>query len=656
MQTSIQKTRGRRAARTAGGIRALILAALPAAFPAAFPAHAQQKQGDYVVTATRTATSTERLGSSVTVIGKAEIERRQVRSMVELLQGIRGLHVTQSGGRGKQASVFSRGTNSNHTLFLINGIRVSDPSTPSGTFQLEHLNLEDVERVEVVRGPQSVLYGSEAIGAVVNIITRQGGKGIVASGIGEGGSFSTVEARMLLDGTYEWIDFNFGYSRLDSNGISILPKRLLGRENDGIWNSNISGRIGLRPAKWLDLDFYGKLVRSKSDVDPFVDDLNAISKTRQNYASTAATFKLFEERLRSKIAFSYSGNARNSINPPDFNNPSTNTISTFLSDKKRIELQNDIQVLPDNTLTFGGNVEWERAKSGGSAFLAFSKTQVNKAIFVQDQFAISDRLFGTVGFRIDRVGNFRTAVTWRVAPAYVIKETGTTIKGSYGTGFKAPTLQQRFGFNAGFPAFGFPAFNGNPNLKPETSRGFEFGFEQKLFKDKVTFGVTYFRNDIKNLITSDAAFTTNINVGRVRTHGIETFVKAMILKNLNLNLNYTYLRAEDRVTGAELVRRPRHSFNAELAWKPVEKASVSLAVHLIGTRTDFQAVAPFGRTNLPHETTVKLAGSYKFNKHLTVFARMENIFDSKFEEPNGFQRPGFAVFGGVKVSVDLLNP
>ncbi len=648
MQTPISQKSGWKAALKAAGILTV--------FAGALPVQAQQNGKEYVVTATRTATPTGQLGSSVTVVDRAEIERRQYRSVVELLQGIRGLHVAQSGGRGKQASVFSRGANSNQTLFLINGIRVSDPSTPSGTFQFENINLEDIERIEVVRGPQSVLYGSEAIGAVINIITRRGGKGIVASGTAEGGSFSTTDAKIVLDGTYEWIDFNFGYSRLDSTGISIRPKRLNGFEKDGVWNTNYSGRIGLRPAKWLDLDFYGKLVRTKTEIDPFVDDLNAISKTRQNYGRAAATFKLFEERLRSTIAFSYSGNDRNSINPPDANNPGTNTISTFLSDRKRIDLQNDIKILPNNTVTFGGNFEWERAKSGGSAFFAFSKTQVNKAFFVQDQFAISERLFGAVGLRVDRVSGFGTELTWRVAPAYVIKETGTTIKGSYGTGFKAPTLQQRFGFNAGFPAFGFPAFNGNPNLKPERSRGWDFGFEQKLFKDKVTFGVTYFRNDIRDLIVSNAGFTTNINIGRVRTQGIETFVKAEILENLNLNINYTYLRAEDRVTGAELVRRPRHTFNAELAWKPVEKASISLGVNLIGTRTDFQAVAPFGRINLPHETTVRLAGSYKVNKYLTVFARMENLFDSKFEEPNGFQRPGFAAFGGIKVSLDLLNP
>ena len=648
MQTPILKACGWKAALKAAGILALAAGALPV--------HAQTSQGDYVVTATRTATPTGQLGSSVTVVGREEIERRQYRSVIELLQGIRGLHVTQSGGRGKQASVFSRGTNSNQTLFLINGIRVSDPSTPSGTFQFEHLNLEDIERIEVVRGPQSVLYGSDAIGAVINIITRRGGKGIVASGTAEGGSFSTVEAKMVLDGSYKWIDFNFGYSRLDTAGISILPKRLNGFEKDGTWNTNFSGRIGVRAAKWLDLDFYGKLVRAKTEIDPFVDDLNAITKTRQNFARAAATFKMFEDRLSTVIAFSYAGFVRNSINPPDANNPGTNTISNFLGDRKRIEFQSDFKLLPDNTVTIGGNIEWERAKSGGSAFFAFSRTQVNKAIFVQDQFAISDRLFGTVGLRIDQLEAFGTAVTWRVAPAYVIKETGTTIKGSYGTGFKAPTLEQRFGFNPGFPGFGVPAFNGNPNLEPETSRGWDFGFEQKLFKDKLSFGASYFRNDIKNLITANAGFTTNINIGRVRTHGIETFVKAEILENLHLSINYTYLRAEDRVSGAELVRRPRHSFNAELAWKPVEKATISLGVRVIGTRTDFQAVAPFGRTNLPHETTVRVAGSYKFNKYLSVFARMENLFDSRFEEPNGFQRPGFAVFGGVKISLDLLNP
>jgi vitamin B12 transporter len=607
--------------------------------------------GEYVVTATRVPTDPARIASSVTVITAEEIQRRQYQTVVDVLNHVPGVHVAQSGGRGTQASIFSRGTESNHTLFLINGIRAEDPSSTGGIFQFEHLDINDIERVEVVRGAQSVLYGSDAIGAVINIITRRGGKKITASGSAEGGSFSSVDARTALDGSYKFADFNLSANRFSSSGLSVLTDRLGGFEQDPYKTHGGSARLGLHPVEWFDLDLFGKQQYAKNSIDPFVDDPNAVQKIRQNFGRVAATVRPFGDVWKSTLAFNYNGTDRSLINTPDSVDTFTNSASVFHGDETAIDWQNDFAVTDTNTVTLGIENRWERGKSAGDSFFAFSQTDVNKAVYLQDQFAAWDRVFGTVGLRVDKPDGIDPVITYRIAPTYLLKETDTKLKATYGTGFKSPSLEDKFGFNAGFPPF-FPAFFGNPNLKPERSRGWDVGFEQTVLKKRVTFGATYFQNNIKDLITTNAAFTTTVNIDRAKTWGAESFANIDILENVTLALNYTYLRAEDETTGAELLRRPRNSFNADLTYKPVPEASLTVGVATVGHRADVDFVTG-ARIGMSGYTLVRAAASYDLNEHVALFGRLENVLDKQVEDPNGFRQPGFAAYGGIKLKFSV---
>src|SRR5690606_37479137 len=347
-------------------------------------------------------------------------------------------------------------------------------------------DVNDIERVEIVRGAQGVLYGSDAIGAVGNIITKKGGRKITASGSAEGGSFSSVDARAGLDGSYEFVDFNLHANRFRCSGLSILSDRLGGFEQDPYKTYGGSARIGLHPADWLDIDLFGKQQFSKKSLDTFVDDPNSLQKLRQNFGRVAATVRPFGDVWTSTLAFNYNGTDRSIVNTPDATDPNTNSASQSRGDESAIEWQNDFALSDTNTLTLGLENRWERGKSSGSAFFAFSQTDVNKAVYLQDQFAFFDRVFGTIGVRVDKPDGIDPVVTYRIAPAYVHKETDTTLKATYGTGFKAPSLEDKYGFNAGFPPF-FPPFFGNPDLKPERSRSWDVGFEQALLDKRVTF-------------------------------------------------------------------------------------------------------------------------------------------------------------------------
>src|SRR5690606_15748799 len=297
---------------------ALCLAAVGlAAAGAPARAEAPPAQGEgYVVTATRVPTDPARIASSVTVVTAEEIQRRQYQTVVDVLHDVPGIHIAQSGGRGSTASIFSRGTESNHTLFLINGIRAQDPSSTGGIFQFENIDVNDIERVEIVRGAQSVLYGSDAIGAVVNIITKKGGRKITASGSAEGGSCSSVDARAGLDGSYEFVDFNLHANRFRSSGLSILSDRLGGFEQDPYKTYGGSARIGLHPADWLAIALSGKQQFTRKSPDTSVDDPNTLQKLRQNFGRVAATVRPFGEVWTSTPAFNYNGTDRSIANTP----------------------------------------------------------------------------------------------------------------------------------------------------------------------------------------------------------------------------------------------------------------------------------------------------------------------------------------------------
>jgi vitamin B12 transporter len=238
--------------------------------------------------------------------------------------------------------------------------------------------------------------------------------------------------------------------------------------------------------------------------------------------------------------------------------------------------------------------------------------------------------------------------TYRVAPAIIVPGSETRFKASVGTGFKAPTLDQLF---VSFPDFGFFA---NPNLKPEESLGYDAGFEQPLFNDRARFGATYFHNDIKNLIatTFDAVTfsSTNINVGRARTEGVEAFASVGITERFRLRGDYTYTKAIDIDTGLELLRRPRHKASATATWTPNDFWQLSGTVLHVGEWIDGNRDFSVPRLTAPGYSIVNLAAKYTVNEYASLFARVDNLFDLCYQNPTGFERPGLGIFGGIQLA------
>src|SRR5258706_3094577 len=270
----------------------------------------------------------------------------------------------------------------------------------------------------------------------------------------------------------------------------------------------------------------------------------------------------------------------------------------------------------------------------------------NDAGFVQLQSSFGEGLFNAASLRYDSNDRLGDVSSYRIASALLIAETGTKLKTSYGTGFKAPSLEQLF---VSFPAFNFFA---NPNLKPEESIGYDAGFEQSIF-GHVTFGATYFHNDITNLIDSNGK--TFVNITKAETYGVESFIQFRPLAGLALGGHYAYNIANDETLHETLLRRPKHKASLTASWQATETLLLSGTIIYKGAFIDGNRDFSIPRLRASDYAIVNVAGSYMFDRELTAFARIDNLFNEQYQDPTGFLRPGLGVFGGIKVAVDVAD-
>jgi vitamin B12 transporter len=310
--------------------------------------------------------------------------------------------------------------------------------------------------------------------------------------------------------------------------------------------------------------------------------------------------------------------------------------SDFFGSRVKIDWQGNIRLATDERLVLGAEHQRDEMTVPLSA-----STTIDSG-YAELQSSIADAFFNTLSVRYDDNDRFGGKVTYRVAPAYVIQETGTKFKASVGTGFKAPTLSQMF---QNFPDFDFFA---NPNLKPESSLGYDVGVEQAVLHDSVRFGLTYFRNNIKNLIDDNVDFTSLVNVGRAVTQGAESFISYQPVKELTLRLDYTYTQAIDQVLHEELLRRPKHKGDVATTWQATDRLSLSATVLAVGPWVDGNRDFSVPRLTAPGYTTADIAAGYDVASHLTVYGRITNLFDRHYENPIGFLQPSIGAFVGIK--------
>jgi vitamin B12 transporter len=623
-------------------VRRLLFLAVLASFPVFANDEVEDSPDTIVVTATRIPTPEIQIASSISVVTADEIADRQLQTLPDLLRQVPGLNVVQSGGPGGQTSVFMRGTNSNHTKVLVDGIDVSDPSSPSGTFDFGPFLTQDIEKVEVLRGPQSGLYGSDAIGGVINVITKSGSGPAQFNAIAEAGSFDTFNQAAGVSGSTGGFHYAANVEHAHSGATPVTPLDLLApgerRIDDYDDNLTASTKLGLDVTGQFDLglvarytDSHLRLTGENEDNFPFdfPDSAQSANDTRQYYTRATGHLVSFDGGLEQTLGIAFS-DIKSYETSPDLPE------SDFFGERVKFDWQGNIRLATDEKLVLGA----ERQRDEMTVPISASTTIDSGYAELQSSFG--DSLFDTVSMRYDDNDRFGGKVTYRVAPAFVIQETGTKLKASVGTGFKAPTLSQLF---QSFPDFDFFA---NPNLKPESSLGYDFGFEQAVANSMVRFGLTLYRNDIKNLIADNLEFTTDVNVGRAVTEGAESFVSYQPTQDLTVRLDYTYTQATDEILHQELLRRPKHKGSLNMAWRATSRLSLNATLLSVGSWIDGNRDFSDPRLRAPGYTTMDLAGSYDLTANWSITGRINNLFDRHYENPLGFLQPSLGAFAGIR--------
>ncbi|MCX5814920.1 MAG: TonB-dependent receptor [Proteobacteria bacterium] len=608
---------------------------------------------DIVVTASRVETPVEETASSVSVISAKEIEEKNEPALIDVLRGLPGLDAVQTGGLGGTASVYIRGANPEHTLVLIDGMEANDVMHFGRLFDFADLTVDNIEQIEVVRGPQSTLYGSSAIGGVINIITKKGEGKPKFFISGEGGSFNTFRESTGISGSSKDFNYSLSLSHINSRGLSSANSKYGNIERDGYDNKSVSSRFGYTFNKHVDTDFSVRYTRTENDLDngggPGRDDVNNVGKSTQLLANGKVKIDLFDSRWLQSIEFGTNKNDRSYNNPTDFQHPTDSEQSSYQGRLDRFGWQHTVEVHKTNTLTFGAEYKEETGKSNyywvsawGPGFNNFPReTARNKGYYLQDQIKIGERFFGTAGIRIDDHSEIGSNTTYRIAPAYLIKELAMKLRGTYGTGVRAPSLYQLYA-----PATLWAPV-GNTNLRAEESKGWDLGIDQAFLDEKISLGLTYFRNDFKNLIEYDNA-QGYVNISKARSDGIEFSTKIKVIENLEAKFNYTYTDTENRTTGESLIRRPQNKFGVDMNYRFLDKGNINLRVFYVGKRRDYDPYPSSGI--MGGYTVVNMAVQYELVKQIKLTGRIDNLLNRQYQEVWGYTSPGFACYGGVTVS------
>ena len=589
------------------------------------------------VTATRSSLNQEETPASVTVITKEQIKRSQHRTVEDLLRGELGMDITQQGPNGGLSSVFIRGANSASTLVLIDGIQVNQNT--SGGFNFADLTTDNIERVEILRGPQSTLWGADAVGGVINIVTKKGKGKPKHSFSFEGGSFATFKETANSSGSIDAFDYSLNISRTDSGGFSAANKENGNSENDRYGNTTLSTRLGYDFEDDARAEVIARYTHANNEFDSFnFLVFPAIPTDGTGYSNTDTIY--FAAPLQKTFAGWWTVKLNPNIAHDEVKFTDPAFVSEVFNTTYTLDLQNNLELNKNFSLVFGG----EYQASNGEVKDSFDRTTYNQGYYLEGT-ANFNPLILTAGFRHDVNSVFEDKTTYKFAAAYRIVETGTRFRTSYATGFRAPTFNDLF-----FPPFIIPGVppiiidTANPNLKPEEVKSWEIGVDQELFDKRLKLSLTYFDSDYDNLIQLDSFFVPQ-NLASAVSRGLETAIDVKAAKNLDLHLKHTWNETFDESDHRPLRRRAKHKFSASLTHHWREKLSSQLGVNFRGEVND-------GPVDLASYTTVRAALSYRYSKNLKLTLRGENLFDEKYEEAFGYGTAGVSGYAGFVYQFD----
>lgn len=612
---------------------------------------------EVMVSATKTPVPASRVTSAVEVITEEDMKKQNLRTVVDALRLAQGLAVFSNGGPGTSSTVRIRGGSDTQTLVLIDGAIVN--SGTLGSYDFAHLTTDNIERIEILRGAQSMLYGSDAMGGVINITTKKGEGPLKAGGFIEYGSFATLREGGTVSGKQGPVDFSLSLSRWDTSSFSAVNYRRGAAEGDSYRNWQGSGRVGVALPHDGRLDFNFRWINA----DVALDSLSATSpqdvfgsKLRsQQLMFSGSYFQPLTSWWSQKLTLTRSqegslfvpGTLQRNVTTGLFSVPfGANNETRVLAN--RIEWQHDFKITDMLVLTGGYQF---REQQGENDTGLSNRVLSSHAGFAQAQFNLWDRLFATAGVRQDSYNVFGDATTYRVTGGYFHKETDTKVRASYSTGFRAPTMNELF-----FPNFG------NPQLGPEKSQSMDAGVDQWFLSKSLKVSGGFFWNRYRNLIvtTNDPVFCAPFStfgfcpqqLGDASTKGWEAGISynyssdRPFLRGVTVQTQYTNTLTSDLDTGKRLPRWPIDQWSVIVGYQPIEPLWLTVTGRYVGSR--FNTTGE--RQNLRAFDVWSLAATYDVTKQFQAYIRAENLFNEKYEEIASAGTPIRSIFGGLRMT------
>ncbi len=612
-----------------------------------------------VVVADRTPQPLSKVAVTVTVLDQETIKASQAIDLSDLLQTTPGIALSRAGGPGQPTSLFIRGADSAQTLVLIDGVPINDPSQPSAGFDFANLLTSDISRVEILRGAHSTLWGSQAIGGVVDIITTPPSKAPQVDLTAEVGARETRNLVAGASGTSGPFSLRLAGGYYTTAGIPAFDERLGGVGADGTRDTSFSGRATYQLSPTASLELRGYYVDAWVAFDgydtptgQFGND-HEFAKTQQYIVYSGLNLENLDGRLKSQLSIQYADTDHRLFDPGP-GRVNLNTIETYygLGSTTRLEYHGDLKLSPESQLVFGASHERSNIVTDSPAEES-APAPLRAHMSLDSAYGQAERTFFhaltlTGGVRYDHSDSYGGHVTGETAAVLSLNDGATRIRTSFGQGFKVPALYQQFS------PYGPLAYQ-QPALKPEQSNSWEFGVEQHFWSNRGVVSATYFGRATRDLIqfyygNPQAPYGLYDNVGRASAEGLELQGQLKPLAGLTLTANYTFDRARDDTNHVALARRPKSVGNFEASYVWPTKFTTTLAARLSGSAPDQGYDSNFNpiAITLKAYTVVDLRASYPIGSRLEVFGRIENLFNQHYETAYLYGSPGYGAFAGLR--------
>jgi vitamin B12 transporter len=610
-------------------------------------------ENEIVVTATRNESELRTLGHSVTVVNRDDIRRHGYQTVADAVAGVPGIQLQPGGSFGGTTSAIIRGANSEHTLVMIDGVEMNDAMHPGRGFDLGNLTLDNVERIEIIRGPLSTIYGSDAMGGIIHVITRRGEGGPHLEANLEGGSYGSWRGAAGLSGEGGDWQYSLAASRTVADGFSSAGERYGNSEPDAWRNTTVDGRLTYAFSPRLDATVTFRYTDAFNELDnfggPFGDDTNYIGRLAQLNSSVGLEHRHSSGRWQQNLLFTYADTDRDYENPVDNDHPADSSTGTYKGIARKLTWQH--QLIPDDNNIVTAGYEYQR-EQGHSFYLSESmwgpfessfpdQSADIHSVFLQDQLQLRERVFLTAGVRMDHHNRFGTDWNGSVAPVALLHDGDTRLHASWGTAFKAPSLYQLF---APPSAWGNV---GNAGLQPERSWSVDAGVDRHFLERTVWCSVTGFYSRFRDLIIFADGYE---NLNSAETAGVEIQGRWKPRPDLRMSAAYTFLHSEDTATGDELLRRARHTFSGDVEYRPLSRFGLSGEVRFKGARDDLDVSAwPAARVRLDPLLHLNMLVTYRLNDAVEIYGKFYNLLNDDSEEIYGYGVAGFAAYGGIRL-------